>query len=90
MKCKHCSKEIYLRSGNGSWIHCEGQAGWPSWGNEHCDNRVAEPEQTEAQRDLEFIRSAVRRGDSGVYPSFPIALALYQTVIRLAEKVGLE
>jgi hypothetical protein len=82
MKCKHCKREIHV-----------GCAGWSDWqGNFACTSIRHEPEQTETQRDLQLIRA--RQGwlaeNSQNSDSTQAAAALYRTVIRLAERVGLE
>jgi hypothetical protein len=84
MKCRNCSKEIFLR--DGSWVHCSGQGeSGCSWGKFHCYNTVAEPWQTKTQRDIELLKNIKYRGDPGTTQG-----AVERLIAKIAEKLGVE
>ena len=85
MKCKHCSEEIHAFKADEEFvfrtvIH---QPGWAHTKTGSCACHWAEPEETEAQRDLEELRSTLAELPG---TGWPATQALYRTIIRLAEK----
>jgi hypothetical protein len=87
VNCKNCGNEI-VKATNGEYVHkCDFGDGF---GANYCDFKVAEPEETEAQRDLLKLKAdaAVFGQEGATLYGYPVA-EIYRTVIRLAEKVGL-
>jgi len=86
MKCKNCGENL-MAGGfpKWGWIHANGA--------EYCNFDVAEPvpELTPAGLDLDLIGKRLPALEQEeAEPSMRAAAALYRTVLRLAEKVGLE
>ena len=72
MKCEHCKREIREMPGTrGWWVDAND-------GSHIC--QCHEPDQTEAQRDLERLRAALTEKDLWDDD------AVLRTIIRLAEK----
>ncbi len=91
MRCKNCGEEIQRApwrnsedrpTASSQFIHASGA----TWSSSVCAAKTfAEPEQTEAQRDLEAVKRFRRYYENGRDGDWA---AVMSTIIRLAEKVG--
>lgn len=83
MTCKNCGKDIHLGDG-GTYVHDNG--------SNYCNFDMAEPirQLTPAEKDLDLIGKRLPALEEEQEWTGRAAAALYRTVLRLAEKVGLE